>query len=895
MKHIKNTWHLFCLDWKRIFKHPVALLLVLALMILPSLYAWFNIKALWDPYENTSDLPIAVYSNDVGGSFGDKKVEIGEEVIKNLHDNKQLGWKFVKSKKALTEGVKSGKYFAGIYLPEEFSEDLLSFTSGEIQKPKIEYYVNQKINAVAPKITDKGAASIQSTITSEFINTASSTLVSVFNEIGVQLDSNLVSITKITSLIKEANTHKDEIKKYADEVVALNGKMPEIKEKLTLANEFIAYLPEVDELADKLVILNEKFPDIKEKASLILVLEEKIPEIENAGKQLAQVDQDFAQIETTMSEGIAEAKTGLTVIQGVQKALPDIQTLMQNTSDAVNLGEDAVTQLQNDLPANLDQIINTVVKVLQVTTLNIQQISDNLANLATEDNQQALLDALAPINSLVSAQIKALENIDNLLAYLEKGDDSLANIRKIVQNAKSNLTVLQTRLSQITTQVQQGNMAEAQSNLKALANFAGEISNSLGEINGSQVAEKIKTALSKTLTTLQAADRLLTQAQALDLDKFLQATEKTISDAVTMLEKYQKELPALKQEISDANALLNGHMAEIIAAIHTGADLYRNELPTLETRLGQAATFVKEDWPGIKEDLTKTLTMVNEKFPAVEKAVSTASDLIESDWPTLEKGLEKAAKAIDKAEENVDLTELIALLKLDAQKESDFFTSPVELITNPIYPVPNNGSASTPFYTALCLWVGALLLSSVASTDIYLKEEDKDKFSPREKFSARMMSFLVISLFQGLIVSLGNLFLLKVYAVSPGYTVSFALLVALTFMMMVYVLAALFGNIGKGIAIIILVLSISGGGGNYPIELSGKFFQFINPLLPFTHAVNLLREPVGGIYWPNATGNIFVLIGLFISFWLLGTLLYPSVSRLSKKLAEHSHRAHFFH
>ncbi|MFK5283560.1 hypothetical protein ACI3PL_28700, partial [Lacticaseibacillus paracasei] len=75
----------------------------------------------------------------------------------------------------------------------------------------------------------------------------------------------------------------------------------------------------------------------------------------------------------------------------------------------------------------------------------------------------------------------------------------------------------------------------------------------------------------------------------------------------------------------------------------------------------------------------------------------------------------------------------------------------------------------------------------------------------------------------------------------PFYSVLFALLISIAFMIMVYVLVALFGNVGKGIAIIILVLSISGGGGNYPIQVSGKFFQAINPYLPFTHAVNLLR------------------------------------------------------
>ena len=164
MKSIKNTWKLFALDWKRIFKNPVATFLIVALMIIPSLYAWFNIKALWDPYANTSQLPIAVYSADKPASFQDKTINIGDEVLKNLKKNHQLGWKFVDSKAELDKGVKSGKYYAGIYLPKDFSKDLLSFTTGDIKKPQIVYSINEKINAIAPKITSKGALSILSII-----------------------------------------------------------------------------------------------------------------------------------------------------------------------------------------------------------------------------------------------------------------------------------------------------------------------------------------------------------------------------------------------------------------------------------------------------------------------------------------------------------------------------------------------------------------------------------------------------------------------------------------------------------------------------------------------------------------------------------------------------------
>ncbi len=267
---------------------------------------------------------------------------------------------------------------------------------------------------------------------------------------------------------------------------------------------------------------------------------------------------------------------------------------------------------------------------------------------------------------------------------------------------------------------------------------------------------------------------------------------------------------------------------------------------------------------------------MDEKLPEVETALNAAVDLINNDWPSIKAGIHKAADAIRKGENEVDLGEVIKLLKLDATDEADFFKQPVELKTNEIYPIANNGSASTPFYTALCLWVGAVIIVKCRYNGVSFREErPKKRFTQRETFVARMLTFLTMAVAQSLIVTLGNMFLLGVDVHNPVYSVFFALLVGLAFMMIVYVLAGLFGNLGKGIAIIILVLSISGGGGNYPIQVSGKFFQFINPLLPFTHAVNLLRESAGGIYWPNAIPQLIILTILFLVFGIVGTYAYP--------------------
>nr|WP_275692260.1 YhgE/Pip domain-containing protein [Lactococcus formosensis] len=889
------------MDWKRIFKNPIAIFLVVALMFIPSLYAWFNIKALWDPYANTSQLPIAVYSDDRTEKFQDKSINIGDEVLKNLKENKQLGWKFVDSKQELDKGVKSGKYYAGIYLPADFSKNLLSFTTGDIQKPKIVYSINEKINAIAPKITSKGASSLQSQISEEFIKTASSTLLKTFNDIGYDIDKNMVSIQKIKNTILSTNDNLDTIDQYTQQVVDLHGKMPDLKAKLAKANEFIDYLPEVDALGQKVVQLDDSMPTVKNQLAIIMTLQEKIPEIQNAGKQIAMIDNDFASVEQTMNEGIQEAKQGLTIIQQVQTALPDIRKLGNQANDLASTTLDGATQLQNALPS--------ITSSVEVTLKALQNVADSTSSIVSTIKQaiadgQLTDDEKAKIDSLVKAYQASVpqqqEAIKNLIDFLQKAQESAGNNEfdaaiKNLNDLSALLGDISTRLGKVNEFVQAGDISSVEAYLDQIDDLAKNISSLVSQIDVQDITTKVQNVLTQLIATIKNAQGLLTQAQAIDFESLLSSTSKTVSNAITLLEKYQKEMPAIKQEVHDANIMLNGNMNTIVNAINKGASLYQNELPVVEQKLDKAADFVKNDYPGIRKDLTETLGTVNQKMPDLEKALNQANDLIVNDWPGIKTGIRKAADAIRKGEKEVDLGEIVKLLKLDATKESDFLTQPVEVQENAIYPIANNGSASTPFYTALCLWVGAVLFSSVAVTGFHLEGKDKLLYSKREQFSARMLTFIVMGLGQALIVTLGNYFGLGVDVRNPVYSVLFALLIAITFMIMVYVLVALFGNIGKGIAIIILVLSISGGGGNYPIQVSGKFFQAINPYLPFTHAVNLLRESAGGIYWPNAWLAIIILVAVSIVFLVAGLIFFPHLEKTSRKISEMAQKSHIFH
>ena len=901
MRSIKNTLKLYLLDWKRIFKNPIATILIIAIMIIPSLYAWFNIKALWDPYGNTGELPIAVYSADKPAEFQGKEIAIGKEVIKSLHDNKQLGWQFVDSKKELEDGVRSGEYYAGIYLPEDFSEDLLSFTSGDINKPKIEYTVNEKINAIAPKITDKGATAIQTQISDEFIKTASSTLLKVFNEIGYDIDSNLVSINKVKSMILSTDENLDTIDGYTQQVLDLQKQLPDIKEKLNKANEFIDYLPKVDEMGQKVVELNGKMPQLQEQAKIILDLQQKIPEIQNAGKQLAEIDGDFSSIQETMNQGINEAKQGLTIIQQVQDILPDVKNLEGQANNLASQTKTGANQLKDALPGITTSVKTTLDSIGQVATTTSslastinQAISDNQL---TDDEKQKIGEVLTNFANSIPEQQNGIDQLVSFLTKLQEnaGNTKLQNIIDALNNAKPVLSILQERVTALNQAIQSGNIENVKTLLGQVQDAAKNVNSLVSAIDPAQASSTVESILNQVISTIETAQGALSKADQIDFDSLLSSTKATVTNAVAILEKYQKEMPAIGQEIHDANTMLNGNMAMIVDGINKGADLYNNDLPVLANKLNLAADFIQNDWPTLKNEITGTMSTVNEKMPQVETAVNAAADLITNDWPSIKVGIQKAADAIRKGEQEVDLGEVIKLLKLDATKESDFFTSPVELKTNALYPIANNGSASTPFYTALCLWVGAVLLSSVATTDYYLGKKDRNNFTKREQFVARMLTFLTMAVAQSLIVTLGNIFLLGVDVQNPVYSVLFAVLIGLAFMMIVYVLAALFDNVGKGLAIIILVLSISGGGGNYPIQVSGKFFQMINSFLPFTHAVNLLRESAGGIYWPNAIPAIWIMIALFVVFGIVGTAVAPYVQEKMLKFKEAARKSHIFH
>lgn len=188
MVQVKKIFQIFKRDVKRLLKNPVALVITIGVCIIPSLYAWYNIVANWDPYGNTQGVRVAIANNDEGvvnDLVGE--LDAGAQTVEKLKENDKLGWVFTSSEEA-KEGVESGEYYAAIVIPKDFSADLISMLTGEFDQPQLLYYVNEKKNAIAPKVTDTGAQTIEEQINETFVSTVSETLVEQMQAATVQID-----------------------------------------------------------------------------------------------------------------------------------------------------------------------------------------------------------------------------------------------------------------------------------------------------------------------------------------------------------------------------------------------------------------------------------------------------------------------------------------------------------------------------------------------------------------------------------------------------------------------------------------------------------------------------------------------------------------------------------
>ncbi|MBP1965896.1 YhgE/Pip domain-containing protein [Paenibacillus aceris] len=882
---MKKIFSIYRTDLINLWRVPTGLLLMAALAILPSVYAWINLKGMWDPYSNTSGIKIAVTSNDQGAKIEDKAINIGDEVVDNLKNNHSLGWTFVDEQTAL-RGVERGDYYASLIIPEDFSKKITSIVDGTMEKPEILYTVNEKINAVAPKITSKGASSVTQQISENFIKTVSSSILTRMKEIGIDFEKELPTIRNMEGKILELEKRLPEIASMGNKALELEQKLPELKEKGQKIVQLEQKIPDINRAADTVLKIEERWPKIQEVAKEVLLIQQKLPEIQKAAGRVAELDQNFGKVEEVLNTAIDKSRKADEIVSAALNTLPRIEEIATQ-------GAAFADQLTSFLQKN-EAAFQTLTPVVKQNLLLLQQTADAVTQLTgilqdvNLDPQKALA-AIAFLTERLTSGAAVLDNTIDVFTRLNTylpGSPFTDTISRLT-GLRSNMANQIQTLSKVQSAIGRGEKP-AKDIVNNLNTLSKEASAALGNILArydTEIVPNMTKALGQIMSIAQNAGAALQtlKDQLPNIKGILTDAQNGIHFAQTQLDTLQKDLPDIRAKVHEASSTLQSKLDAFTTGINEAAPFIRNDLPRVEQKLHAAADFIRNDLPAAEEDIRKVADLYQTKLPEVESAVHLAANLVRSDLPEFEAAVHRAADQIRNFQGSGSIEEILRLLQNDIQKQSDFLSNPVLIKEDKKFPIPNYGSAMSPFYTTLSIWVGAMLLVSLLRVDV---DNLDGAFKTHQIYFGRMMIFLTMGFFQALIVTIGDIFLLGTYVVDKLWFVIFAMLISVVFITITYTLVSVFGNIGKGIAVIFLVLQFSSSGGTFPVSTALPFFQKLNPFVPFTYAVGLLREAVGGMLIGVVLKDILCLCMFILVCYVLALALKKPLSGYTKRVAE---------
>ncbi|WP_066186960.1 YhgE/Pip domain-containing protein [Gracilibacillus timonensis] len=881
---MKNVWKIFAQDLRNLRRVPLVALLLLGLAILPSLYAWFNLGASWDPYANTEDIKVVIVNEDAGAELEGEEVNLGQELVNNLKENESLGWVFADEEQA-EEGIRQGDYYAGIFVGSDFSEQLVKIVDGEPVQTSVRYQVNQKKNAIAPKMTSAGASTIVNMINDQFVEETSNTLFREFDNLGIRIEEELPTIRRIEHSLFELDDRMPEIVNIGHFIEGVEQDWGNIEEQIDRFMAIQDYLPQIHEGADQILALQEQIPRIYELSGPIAEVEENIPTLEKAVDGFNQIGSMFDEAEEFLDQSQQHIADTREQMEGIGNQLDNVNE--QASSIEENIAEFQQVIGEADLTAApFIQSFQSQLVRMDKTMSDLQTTMQNIeADESVREHQQAVQQSQQEITQHI-VYLQSNAQIYQRL-YDLSGDEQIAGFINEIEAAQSSFESMEQHVNQLVglETLDESLKTALQADIETTQQHTNSLTSWL-ETNGES---SLNGAFNQMKETVASADFNMDQLHEIHdvLQSLLSNADGVLEQADQDINQLREDMPAIKDRWQEINQEVQQTFPVLVNSIGTFQQFMENDLPTVEQKVNKLADFIEQDLPGIEQSYLDTVDKIEENLPTVESAIHELASFSRDRLPELQSQVSEASDKMHEIENKDQLNQLIALLRNDLADENDFFANPVELVEDDIFPVPNYGSANAPFYTTLALWVGALLLSNLLATGLH-KQDYREDYTSRQIYFGRMILFLIIAILQALIVSIGDITILNVYTQETGYFILFSVLIAIVFMVIVYTFASILGNIGKALMIVLLVLQISSGGGTFPIEVAPPFFQALHPYMPFSYAIDLMREAVAGLVPEIAWYNV-MLLGIFLVIALvIGVVLKPLLANRMEKTTEKS-------
>ena len=550
-----------------------------------------------------------------------------------------------------------------------------------------------------------------------------------------------------------------------------------------------------------------------------------------------QIDETFAK--TISDVGLATTSSLLEFMDGDQ-----IAAYAGNLSGTL---AGAITTLR-DASGSVDEFAG----LLQSSTGLLDSTSDLLASAgAANENAEALVgDAKTGLSGMHDALDAAVAAINQSLK--DSAGDYDAAAKAIDEafgaaDAHVSLTVTQLRDASVDVAKRASDMRDVQDNILAVER----------DVEGSNLPEKLKAELVQKIDIVANTVGNVANQQEL--------LAKHLSDAAASLETGAADARAKAQAVKDGIAEAKGSIGGV-------KDSYNVTLKQQISDLSDAVADVARRGSDMADDLGATVTDLSHAASALSDDLAGAHEVLagaSADLVSAADDLQRLKEGLDTAVTSGDLDRVRELIGSDPAALADALAAPVALDRQAVYHIKNYGSAMAPFYTTLSIWVAGIVLAAMLKANV--DEADvKALGNPRlhELYLGRYAFFALLAFAQATLVCAGDLLFFGIQCEHPFQFMLVGWLAGFVFSNMIYTLTVSFGDIGKAIAVVLLVMQVAGSGGTFPIEMTADFFQAVYPFLPFTHAINAMHAAMAGAYG--------------MEFWIeLGTLslyLIPSLA-----------------
>lgn len=919
-------------EWKKLVSNKMLLISCMVMLFIPIMYAGFFLKSNWDPYGNTDKLSVAVVNLDNSVDYQGNQLAIGSDVVDKLKKNDALDWHFVSQEEA-QKGLENREYYMVMTLPTDFSTDAATLMETNPEKMTIDYETNGSLNYIGEVISKSAAKDVKAEVSTNVTKAYTEAIFEQIGTIGTGFSEAAEGAGEIDVGTGKLVDGSQELTKNLEKLSSSMLTFEEGTQTLEVGlKEYTAGVAQVNNGADQL-------------NNGINQLSSKVKPLENGGSLLENGSTELTNGLKTYTAGVSQLADGTNVLNENSSALQAGTVEVSKGVDQVKAGSDQLLMGLNQLSSELDNSLsNENADQLQFLMKNLSSMNEGIQQLDAVLNGQAegtdfsgiqmnlqqsgvsLTDVAQDIGKTgedltkVTSEVNALEGtiqadkettiiaLSETTAFdsltTEQQNELLNAVETTAVQKETEITAIKDQLGVASEDVT--NTAEAaketgtsltdlQTELAAVSGLTGQLTELKKQVDtlaqsSNQLLPATNQAMNELiigLTGIQSAlerqgsnsDKGIIQGmtelnQGLSTIQTGLSGEKGLVDGVTNYTNGVNSLQAGADELNANSIALNTGSEQL----NSGIGQLTSQLPNLIAGIDQLSSGSNQLAQGTSllngnsASLTKGVTSLADGSTQLREgsqALSNGSQTLGNGINSLKEGTNQLSTSLFEGSTKVN--------EVDAtDKTMDMFANPIELKQEKYSEVPNYGAALAPYIMSMALYIGAVVFTTIYPVR---KRALEGKSGFEWWLSKVSVAVLVATLMA--ILECGILLMIGLDVLFIGKFFLLAVLTSLAFMSIVLTLVVALDNVGRFLAMVLLVLQLGGSGGTFPIPLTNGFFQFIHLLLPMTYSVYGFRQAISNglgndIYW-HAN---FVMIGIILLF---NGLLIVTMHILQKK------------